>query len=420
MEEEIERLQNFFLNTSREVDEFLYSYEKRLNEMHDSAEKLSSFLSPTGTPKRTTGMEILSGEKSLLDQNETQTSSGNKVIFPNSSLEQYTLSGGSPYSSLPELKSISTGSLSMAQIVGKSSPETGNTQNIVRSVKVTKEQKSPIDARSTDVETIPKSVVSPQIRENKETTVQSIRKPITSMQVPQHSGPIKTSPDKILSTRPPLSAIERVGPIPKYSVSPGTSADVKIIPDSKVSKINGKSSKITKYSGLSVHEKKTTDNASCISNLEVSKSHVSPDITIGTVSGSGIPSTVTPDVTSSPGTQMKSTEAKSSQHTKEDISNTWPWSVNQLVRNKSEGNLLHIEFDLREYPPEEIRAGVVNNCLMVRAKKATEINERSIQKEFNYDLRLPEGTKAENIKIDSRGNGFFILHGPLPSVIEKQ
>ncbi|XP_067123724.1 serine-rich adhesin for platelets-like [Centruroides vittatus] len=363
-------------------------------------------------------MEILSGGKSSLDQNETQTSSGKRVTFPNSSLEQYKLSGGSTYSSLPELKSISTtGSLSMAQIVGKSSPESGNTQNIVRSVKATREQKSPIGARSTDVETIPKSVVSPRIRENKETTIQSIRKPVTSTQVPQHSGPIKTSSDKILSTRPPLSAIERVGPIPKYSVSPGTSADVKIIPDSKVS---GKSSKITTYSGLSVHEKKTTDNASCISNLEVSKSHVSPDISIGTISGSGIPSTVTPDITSSPGSQMKSAEAKSSQHTMEDISNTWPWSVNQLVRNKSAGNLLHIEFDLRGYPLEEIRAGVVNNCLMVRAKKATERKERSIQKEFNYDLRLPEGTEAENIKIDSRGNGFFILHGPLPSAIERQ
>lgn len=76
----------------------------------------------------------------------------------------------------------------------------------------------------------------------------------------------------------------------------------------------------------------------------------------------------------------------------------------------------HLEFDLRQFTPEEIQVRTSGNSLTVSAKHDEKDPNKSVFREYNRSYVLPKGVNPERLTSKLSTGGILAIEAPLPAL----
>ncbi|XP_064596974.1 heat shock protein Hsp-12.2-like [Liolophura sinensis] len=86
---------------------------------------------------------------------------------------------------------------------------------------------------------------------------------------------------------------------------------------------------------------------------------------------------------------------------------------NPIVTDKDGNKKFHLEFDLRQFKPEEINLSTANNVLTVEAKHEEKSDGRLSYREYRRQYTIPEGVNVETLKSKLAHNGVLSIEAPV-------
>ncbi|XP_064597242.1 heat shock protein 27-like [Liolophura sinensis] len=86
---------------------------------------------------------------------------------------------------------------------------------------------------------------------------------------------------------------------------------------------------------------------------------------------------------------------------------------NPIVTDKDGNKKFHLEFDLRQFKPEEINLSTANNVLTVEAKHEEKSDGRLSYREYRRQYTIPEGVNVESLKSKLNQNGVLSIEAPV-------
>ncbi|XP_064597578.1 protein lethal(2)essential for life-like [Liolophura sinensis] len=86
---------------------------------------------------------------------------------------------------------------------------------------------------------------------------------------------------------------------------------------------------------------------------------------------------------------------------------------NPIVTDKDGNKKFHLEFDLRQFKPEEINLSTANNVLTVEAKHEEKSDGRLSYREYRRQYTIPEGVNVETLKSKLGHNGVLSIEAPV-------
>jgi len=92
--------------------------------------------------------------------------------------------------------------------------------------------------------------------------------------------------------------------------------------------------------------------------------------------------------------------------------------VREGVVKDDSTKMLRLNFDVRQFKPEEITIKTVDQRLMVHAKHEEASDSSKVYREYQRMFTLPEGVAPESLKSTLTPEGILTLEAPLPSPIE--
>jgi HSP20 family molecular chaperone IbpA len=101
----------------------------------------------------------------------------------------------------------------------------------------------------------------------------------------------------------------------------------------------------------------------------------------------------------------------------EDLRLTEDFNVNNPVHQDVYGNRrFQLEFDLRQFRPEEIHIKTCGNQLSVHCKHEDKENGRSVFREYNRQFVLPKEVNPEHLTSKLSADGTLAITAPLPAL----
>lgn len=88
---------------------------------------------------------------------------------------------------------------------------------------------------------------------------------------------------------------------------------------------------------------------------------------------------------------------------------------NPIVTNPDGTRQLKLQFDVRNFKPEELEIKTLDNKLMVHAKHQEESETSQVYQEFQRQFLLPEGIELDKMKSVLSPEGVLTVEAPLPT-----
>ncbi|XP_064616799.1 heat shock protein Hsp-12.2-like [Liolophura sinensis] len=86
---------------------------------------------------------------------------------------------------------------------------------------------------------------------------------------------------------------------------------------------------------------------------------------------------------------------------------------NPIVTDKDGNKKFHLEFDLRQFKPEEIQLTTANNMLNVEAKHEEKSDDRMSYREYRRQYTIPEGVDVKTLQSKLGHNGVLSIEAPV-------
>ncbi|XP_064616797.1 uncharacterized protein LOC135480801 [Liolophura sinensis] len=86
---------------------------------------------------------------------------------------------------------------------------------------------------------------------------------------------------------------------------------------------------------------------------------------------------------------------------------------NPIVTDKDGNKKFHLEFDLRQFKPEEIQLTTANNMLNVEAKHEEKSDDRMSYREYRRQYTIPEGVDVKTLQSKLNHNGVLSIEAPV-------
>ena len=105
------------------------------------------------------------------------------------------------------------------------------------------------------------------------------------------------------------------------------------------------------------------------------------------------------------------------------MSQRMPMQMNKLNQDPyvvdSDGKRMYrLNFDLRQYKPEEIHVKTHNNMLSVHAKHESDGESGKLYREFQQQFTIPEGIQLHSMSSVLRPDGVLCVEAPVPATFK--
>lgn len=89
---------------------------------------------------------------------------------------------------------------------------------------------------------------------------------------------------------------------------------------------------------------------------------------------------------------------------------------NPVVQDRSGSRKFHLEFDVRQFKPEEIEVKTFGNQLTIHAKHEDKENGKSSFREYQKQFTLPKEVSLELLSSKLSTQGVLTIEAPLPAL----